>query len=520
MRYLIFQVLLFFICAVGYAQSDTLKLFGIKNLVFHSELEKSAFECFKDGGECYLMKLALATDKTVDTKNADEYITQFYLFLDALKDDRRFAKNPSRQIKYIFNAIHDKYFVLYRDNPVFSDIFTDGFFNCITASVLYGLAFDYFSIPFEIYLTPTHVYLMAYPGTENLIVETTNPLKGTQLIISSRDKSKAVQELVDMKLVSKDDVNQKGIEQVFNDHYLAQEKPDLMQLIGSLYYNRALADGLNFDLNDSYELFKKSLFLHPRLVTLAIIMSYADMIISKREYENPDVYRVLTEMEKFLGFNYPRQLLIDNCIAYMNEAMHINKYSMIDSAYVWLYNGFTDEYIRDELKFAYHYNKSLDLFVDLKRDDAFRYLEVAHSVKPNDSSVNSLLIDFLWAKLPTLSSDLEAYEFITSVAKNYGSVGDNKRFQIVHQIALLNMMNWHYSHSRYDEAEDYRAEFEELFPPEKIVPENLRFVEQLYATASLFYFRQNKISKSREVLLSGLKYVPDSYDLKIKLRAL
>jgi hypothetical protein len=518
---ILLPILLVFICHIANALTDTVNVYRIENLVYHSDLEKSAFGCYQTDQDCDLMSMALATDSSVTSELAERYITHFYNFLNELKGDKKFAKKPAKQIKFIFKAIHDEYFRLYRDNPTFIEIFTAGYFNCITASVLYGLAFEYYGIPYEIFLSPTHVYLMAYPEKGGFIVETTNPMKGAQLNVSYRDKSNAVQNLINMKLVLKEEVNQKGLETVFNDHYLAQEKPDLTQLVGSLYFNKALEESLKFRLHNSYELFKKSSFLHPRLITTGHLILHAERIVSQSEYTKADTYRVLTEMEKFIVFSYPRQQLIDQSISFLNDAMRVNKYSLVDSAYVWLYNGFTDEYIKNELKFAYHYNKSLDLFVDLKREESFKHAEVAYSVKPDDNNVNLLLLDLLWGILQGTSSAEEANNIINSFAQKYAKISNNNRFQILQQLGLLSVINYHYINLNFDEAEKYRAQFEEIFTPDKVtLMENLRFLEQTYSTASLIYFRSNKISKSRAVLVSGLKYLPDSYDLKIKMRAL
>ncbi|MDZ7741151.1 MAG: hypothetical protein U5Q03_05210 [Bacteroidota bacterium] len=67
----------------------------------------------------------------------------------------------------------------------------------------YALAFEEFMIPCEIKVSRDHAFLVAYPESYAVVVETTNPVKGISGVIDQRKKQKFLENLVNLKLISK-----------------------------------------------------------------------------------------------------------------------------------------------------------------------------------------------------------------------------------------------------------------------------------------------------------------------------
>jgi hypothetical protein len=69
--------------------------------------------------------------------------------------------------------------------------------------------------------------------------------------------------------------------------------------------------------------------------------------------------------------------------------------------------------------------------------------------------------------------------------------------------------------------EKYLASFETLYPGR--IPRYIyinRDIEKAYGSASMYYFRLGQNRRSLEIINKGLEYVPDSYDLQNRQRAL
>jgi len=92
---------------------------------------------------------------------------------------------------------------------MFSRIFEAGIYNCVTASMLYALILDHYQIPYEIKEKPTHIYLVALPGKDNILFETTNP-RGLY-VPDEKFKRDYVNSLVQLKYTTQEHVNEVGL---------------------------------------------------------------------------------------------------------------------------------------------------------------------------------------------------------------------------------------------------------------------------------------------------------------------
>lgn len=502
---------------LSFAGNDTLPHYSIDELVFHSPLEEDAFKCLPEENDCHYMKNALATDETVTHEEYQQYKKHFYEFLDELKEHRRFQRKPERQIRYIFNAIHDEYFRLYQETPHFSDIFTDGVFNCVTASVLYALAFDYYSIPYDVILITEHVFLLAYPQQHSIVVETTNPLRGGLRTISQRDKTRAVQSLIDMKLVLQEEVNRRGIDRIFNEMFHSEDIVNLHELIGILYLNKASVQSDMVWNTETYEFLKKSSVFYPDQMTTVRLLLNASIILDQSDYKDSNTYRILADLEKFTSFGISQNDIIQQGILYINKALSENNEAVLDSIHQWFNRYHSVDEIISELNFVFHYNKSLKLINEYRVDEALPLLEAAYKINPDDHNLNLLFIDVLTMKLKSGESN-DDYEWLSSMANRIPELMDNKRFQTLYQGTLLDLVNQHYVRNNFEMAEKFRSDFERIFAPEDLASPNItRYLEEVYSRASLLYFRLNRISRARAVLVSGLEYAPYSMELKDKL---
>jgi len=502
-------------------KTDTLRHFGIHELTFHSALEQSSFAFYKTGNPGQRLMQALATDPSATFEQYKRIHDDFFPFLDNLKLQKKFSSRPRTQVKFLFKAIHDRYFKLYQENPYFREIFLNGNFNCLTATILFAISFDYLEIPYQTILTPNHSYLLAYPNQQSIIVETTNPAKGVIILFDQSDKVSAVQSLLDMKLVAQEEVANKGVDQVFSENYLAMATPDMDQLIGALYSNKAYKAAENLGHLEAYELFKKSSVLFPRKIITAMLVTQGFMVLSQNDLQRPETYRVLADMEKFTQLNVPKSLIIGQAIAFLNELMRLGRIAQMDSAYQWLYERFTDQEIKDEISFEYHYARAVKAYTDIKRQEALNFLEVAYSLKPEEEYVNNLIVETVMSMIKANWSFDENYRLSHEIKERFPGILANRRFLLFNQMVILELMNHHYTNSNFAIAEKYRAEFEEQFTPENVdMIEVLRYIEETYSRASLYYFRANRRAAARDVLTSGLNYVPDSFDLKAKMGAL
>lgn len=518
-----FFLFLFLGTSLAFTQTDSLRLFSFQELNFHSELEKTAMQCTENPQTCNYFQMALATDPAMLNTDFEFYQKEFYSFLGQLKAHKNFGKKPKAQIKFIFNSIHDKYFNLYQANPLFSEIFTKGHFNCLTASVLFAFAFDYLEIPYETILLTNHVYLLAYPKQTSIVVETTNPLKGAQIVIDPREKGKIVRALVDMKLITENELREKGVERIFTEIYLAQATPNLIQLIGALYYNQSIEHMEYLRSIEAYGCLKKSDFLFPRKPTVGLLMYHSSMILSRSEHMNPETYRVLAEMDRFPAFKIHANEIVESANELLKNALNSSKPSFADTAFAILQDGLTDQNIKNSVKINFYISKAYPAIMERKYKVALETIAIALSDLPNETTLTDLFANLaLNYVVDFRPSPDDKLKNIASYAAQFPALNENKHFSTAYQVAYIRKMDEHISARNLKLFEETRREFEKMFPAEnhKFIFEALVEMEALYSRAAMFYFRDNKTAASRAVLNSGLLYYPESFELKHKLNAL
>jgi hypothetical protein len=93
---------------------------------------------------------------------------------------------------------------VYKLSNNFSEIFETGYYNCVSGSALFALILSKLEIPYQIIEAPTHVFLIAYPNTEKIVLESTIPDEGSHQF-SKRIIERYIADLYKSKLISKEE---------------------------------------------------------------------------------------------------------------------------------------------------------------------------------------------------------------------------------------------------------------------------------------------------------------------------
>ncbi|HLO58547.1 MAG TPA: hypothetical protein VK179_07385 [Bacteroidales bacterium] len=201
------------------------------SVFFNTEFEKKTFELYEKANPLDSADLFIALDYRPEVTSG-----KIHAFANELKP--KIEKLPvAKKLKVIFNSVHDRFLVKYKDEAFFNDIFITGDYNCVTASALYALILQDLGIKFIIKETPDHIYLIADPGSLRFIMETTLPSKGV-IEFDTKVKSNFIQYLHNNKIISEEDINKLSTDELFDKFYLKDKNITLGELAGIHYYNR------------------------------------------------------------------------------------------------------------------------------------------------------------------------------------------------------------------------------------------------------------------------------------------
>ena len=124
----------------------------------------------------------------------------------------------------------------YQEYVVFTEIFKNGQYNCVTSVALYGLILEHYGVPFQIKELPKHVYLVAFPNLDRIVLQTTDPTFDS-FQVSKTIMKKKVSELKKMKRVSALEIAQKGYLKVYDEHLEDESTISMTELVGIMYHN-------------------------------------------------------------------------------------------------------------------------------------------------------------------------------------------------------------------------------------------------------------------------------------------
>lgn len=244
------------VCRFGYA-SDTLSI-SLKDLIFNCESEKSFLtnnQIYKDS----ILQQALQLEC-----NENKYFYKIDAIYESLSQINKKAiskkYNKAKLIQEVYNAIHEKYLLIYNENVSLSSLFETGTYNCLTATILYVAAFEYIGISYQIKETPTHVYLIAEPNNLAITIETTTPTFG-YIKYDDTYKKNYVNFLLENKFISQTEYNSSSIIDLFTKYYYKDETTDVSHLFSDLYYNKGILYQIESKYIDALNCFKKAYYL-------------------------------------------------------------------------------------------------------------------------------------------------------------------------------------------------------------------------------------------------------------------
>ncbi len=497
--------------------SDSLVFFH--ELTYHSEFEAGAFHEFHFPNQSDYLKIALAVDPESDSsivKMARNQIHDIESYL--LKKNIR-KKNQKKQVKLIYKTVHDRLFKKYEEKILFDKIFKKGLYNCVTASILYTMIFERFNIPCEIKMSSNHVYLYAFPSTESILVEATNPVEG-YLEYDSRFKENYVKYLLENKIISEEEFAGSNIHDLFKSYYFREETISLKELAGLQYLNSGAYMIDEDEYRNAYSLLEKAYYLYPHEKVEFMMLMAATNIIEGSDYSNIEDTKYLYKLSRFDSYIKKEQI-----IGEFNRITHkllIDKgmTATYDSIFGLLQKHITDSTAHAEISFMYYYERGRILFTKTEIDESIQYLGRAYNIKSKNANIEALLIGAIATILQNEQDPVVINDTLQSFIQKYPALEKTKAFSQMLLINKLSMMAYYFSEKKPEKAIHCQTYFENHYFPEQGMNMLEQPIVSAYSSGAVYYFRQGNYSKTRNILEQGLEYVPESSELKRRLRAI
>ncbi len=427
------------------------------------------------------------------------------------------SKNE-KKAKVLFKDTHQQYFKKYQLEALFKQIFTDGVYNCATASAVFAIIFEELNLEYEIRLLPDHVYLILFPKTEAIKIETTNPMRG-YLNIDEKAKREYVKFLRDNKLVSEEEFNTKSAVELFDEYYFKDIVINIRQLIGVQYYNFALGLFNQQKWEESFREFEKAkVFFDDARVDFLLYASLSNYLSTRNKVDEGD----LMYLVKLTNYNLIESS-VKNFTAYYGLFLQQHLFEKgeenhVTSTFNFIVQHLNDSVVISETSFTHYYETGRYYINKGNFEKSNTYFEQALDLKPKSVDAQSAFIETLVYCLDNMPFE-ESVKKIEELAEKYPDLKTNLKFAgLVGNAYLFNAIQL-FNNKKVSEGLMKIEAFEQHFSAYDGLAVNSDIIGEAYTTAAVGFFAKGQYSKAKEMINRGLTIAPNNYELNRALNS-
>ena len=491
----------------------------INSLTLSSQSYDSKFEkelISKDTITEYYFESLLVIDSTVTIEIAKSYKQNVDNLINSFPDKEIKDRKEKKRINRIYNEIHDKFLKKFTIESYYSDIFKTGTYNCVTATALYAYVFDKLDVPCIVKELPTHVFLIVYPNSLNIYLETTVPGEYAYIMPSESKIKDVVDELISYKLATENEVQEKGYQKFYEDYFYNKKSIEKNSLIGVQYYNKGIQhiqDGNNQKAFNSFIKAKK-LYQSP-LMDLFMKAYTIDKIYDLDYTTSSDITYFIETLE---NEKYSKEINNNLLESVLLEITRNNNNSFISNSIVLFENIKNIEKRNISLEYLNEYLAREEASEE-NHTSAILYADKTLKINPENKKAKQIIEYFTFRKLGLSTFQLDDLKTFTNACEKHPFIKENKKYAMALSNLYLNISFQNYRNERINTAEKYRNKFEAIVKnPELLETISKIEISQLYQVAGNHYYYKDQYKKSYHIYTKGLSFVPNNPELQKKAK--
>jgi tetratricopeptide (TPR) repeat protein len=509
------SLLLFSLLSFESIGNATDSLVRWNEISFSSSFEKVVFSGFLKSNSSNYIGSFLANSSTAE-QDLKFFEEKFNSTLAEIKSSDSFKKKNDKKIKFIYQIIHNRFLAKYEAENRFYEIVKTGNYNCVTATALYALFFEKLGIPYAIKEEPTHVYLVAYPGSDNILIETTAPITGF-FAFDSEFKSKFVGTLKSQKIIGSSEISSSNTDELFNKYYFGKENITLTQLVGIHYLNDGLFKKDHNDIEGAYEQMKKGYMYYPNARSEFLVMSLtaeslegnsdplkkAILIGRISRFKNGGI---TTEMIKGEFYNLTQTVLTKN-----------NDKNLYKRCYEEVIANITDADLKKEIDYIYNYENGRVFYNQGNYVRAKYFFAQALEDQPNNVDLGGTFVSCLGQSFRSERNNKVILDSLEAYKVRFPSLEQNNNFNSMVALTYVVEFGDNFEKSNVTRGEKYQQMFEQVYDSNKnIILLSPDAVGRAYSEACVYYFKKGQKVKAKQLLEKGLQIVPNDFQLKMR----
>lgn len=487
----------------------------LTNVIFHSDYERAQFERFFIDKESNYLELFVASDPTGNASLSKTIATKLDNALNEGLISKLNKKTNAKKVKSLYETIHKELLDKYEAKNNFSNLINTGSYNCVTATALYALAFEKLDIPYVLQEKPTHVYALAYPATEQILVESTDPISGF-ISFNERFKSMYIERMTNAKVIGSEERNNKSIENLFNEYYFKDTDVNIVELIGIQYMNQGVYAMNKMKQSEALMHFEKAYLFYPNEnIGSVVLISRLQKLASGKHTADDAVTLSKLEKQKDLGATH--EMILNEFKRAMYNLLTENSNAQgAHDYYKTLIANIRNDTLSKDISYSYSYERARVFHNQGNYDSSLVYASKAIKLKPQSRNSEDLFIGSLAQKFRSISDYRLIQQEFEKYAEQHKQLLDNNLFSSMLANTYLVLFAQSYDFRKLKEAEMYHSKFKELYKSGMNIDQNN--VGRAYSIAAVYYFRLGNKRKALQLIDEGLSIAPDNHELQTRKR--
>lgn len=441
-------------------------------------------------------------------KEAIESIKNYCVYLK--KYDKLSEKS---KVKKVFADVKKKYLTNYRYLVFFPDLFISGVYNCVTGTALIAIIFDELQIPYSIVKVPSHVYLIAYPKTHKIGVESTKNKDG---VFQWNDYSKrmAINYLLRTEKISESDVRQNSADIIIDRYFYVSSELTFKNLVGIHFINRALELNKISINKKALTFIEKALTFDESQQTQLIYASILVDLLGETKSDKIEVIDYLTKYYNVEKKDVEREKVKRSFEFSIYEAIKERDDTVFIKKSIELINSnLTVKEDRDEFISAIELQRSEWLMRQGQRTAAYKSALKGYKLDGSNKQFEKLISYFIADEIYENEPEEDELDSIfDSKIMEFPFLAESFIFQSFRVICFSYLISDAFFVDDEELGKFYLAKIQSLIDQKKYLEEKdvSSALSYAYGDMASFYFREIKIEQANYWISKALDLNPDS----------
>ncbi len=487
----------------------------IDTTIFNSGYEKQLFLHQLNDTSVKNINWLLAIDYENTFKS---FIIRYQKFVNTLQKETN-TYPSKKKLKILIKNVQDAFLKNYQDVCFFSDLFTSGTYNCVTASAIYSMVLDELKIPYQIRQKGQEVYVIANPDESPTLIRTYPINRITQY--NNKMMSNFVEFLHDQKIIFDQEFKSETAETLFAKYFIAEKKVSIKQLAGVLYYNKGIILYDKTDHEDALRNFEKAELLYPSYLIL-YMKSIAAINVLNEDHQKK-LFRGKS-LAKYLLSSGVNPKTMNNAKNFFSE---VTNELVMNHPNIQLYDQYFNE-LRQYLdsisikEFAqtYFFFKSYYLYYKNDHTNALSFLVKAYQINPDNIQTQQLAKELTYRILENITNNINSFESFQKMFQWFPFLKDERNLQKIYLYTCARAVTEAYQERDYNMGNGILAIMEAELIKSNINEFEQEPIEFVYNQIATYYYGIGNYSQALKALARGIGLLPKSEILKKRYQSI